>query len=77
MVERFNGRTSEIFATIHFDASRDLHETLHQYQKFYKPHIPQKNPGHIFPFRHSSNGKKTTITIQKNIYDHSIPDNKN
>ena len=31
MVERFNGRISEILATTHFDASRDLQETLYLY----------------------------------------------
>ena len=51
MVERFNGRISEILATTHFDASRDLQETLYQYQKIYNYHVPQKNIGHITPIQ--------------------------
>ena len=51
MVERFNGRISEILATTHFDASKDLQETLYQYQKIYNYHVPQKNIGHITPIQ--------------------------
>ena len=47
MVERFNGRISEILATTHFDASRDLQETLYQYQKIYN----YQNIGHITPIQ--------------------------
>ncbi|WP_419601093.1 hypothetical protein [Thiolapillus sp.] len=38
-------------ATTHFDASRDLQETLSPYQKIYNYHVPQKNIGHITPIQ--------------------------
>ena len=38
-------------ATTHFDASRDLQETLYPYQKIYNYHVPQKNIGHITPIQ--------------------------
>lgn len=70
MVERFNGRISEILATTHFDASRDLQETLYQYQKIYNYHVPQKNIGHITPIQALKDWhKKQPELFKKKIYD--------
>ncbi|WP_419629829.1 DDE-type integrase/transposase/recombinase, partial [Thiolapillus sp.] len=70
MVERFNGRISEILATTHFDASKDLQETLYQYQKIYNYHVPQKNLGHITPIQALKNWyKKRPEIFKKKVYD--------
>ena len=70
MVERFNGRISEILATTRFDAARDLRETLHQYQKIYNHHIPQKNLGHITPVQALKQWqKKQPELFKKKVYD--------
>ena len=53
-------------ATTHFDASRDLQETLSPYQKIYNYHVPQKNIGHITPIQALKGlAQKTTGIIQK------------
>jgi len=46
MVERFNGRISEILTTTHFNASEDLTQTLERYLHIYNHHIPQRALGH-------------------------------
>ena len=75
MVERFKGRISEILATTRFNASRDLRETLHQYQKIYNHHIPQKNLGHITPVQAlKSWQKKQPELFKKKVYDQARPD---
>lgn len=49
MVERFNGRISEVLATHHFDSAQDLETTLLRYAWLYNHHLPQKAIGHITP----------------------------
>lgn len=49
MVERFNGRISEILVTHHFDSCCDLTQTLQRYVYLYNYHIPQKNLNHKTP----------------------------
>ena len=51
MVERFNGRISDILKTTHFDGSQDLRQTLEKYMRIYNHHIPQKTLGHISPIQ--------------------------
>jgi len=42
MVERFNGRISEVLASHRFDSRADLENTLKRYCHLYNHHIPQK-----------------------------------
>lgn len=49
MVERFNGRISEILTSTRFDSAQDLRQTLMNYMRVYNHHIPQKALGHISP----------------------------
>ena len=49
MIERFNGRISDVLATTRFDSSENLAETLKRYVRIYNQHIPQKALGHISP----------------------------
>jgi len=49
MVERFNGRISDILKSTHFPSSKALAETISHYLKIYNYHIPQKNIGHQTP----------------------------
>jgi len=49
MVERFNGRISEVLATTRFDAAQSLADTLSRYVRLYNHHIPQRALGHIAP----------------------------
>ena len=41
MVERFNGRISDILKTHHFRSRLDLEQTLHRYVSLYNQHLPQ------------------------------------
>lgn len=41
MVERFNGRVSDILATHHFVSGQDLEQTLHRYVVLYNHQLPQ------------------------------------
>ena len=41
MVERFNGRISDVLKTHHFISGQDLEETLLRYVILYNEHLPQ------------------------------------
>ena len=41
MVERFNGRISDILKTHHFHSGEDLRATLHRYVDLYNHQLPQ------------------------------------
>ncbi len=49
MVERFNGRISEVLATRRFRSGEHLKETLTRYVSLYNHHIPQRALGHLNP----------------------------
>jgi len=49
MVERFNGRISEVLATRRFRSGEHLEDTLRRYVNIYNHHIPQRVLGHISP----------------------------
>lgn len=49
MVERFNGRISELVKQTRFTSAAHLHTTLDNYCKVYNHHIPQKALGFISP----------------------------
>jgi len=49
MVERFNGRISEVLATHRFHSGEQLQATLERYVSLYNHHLPQKALGHLSP----------------------------
>jgi len=49
MVERFNGRISDILTTPYFDSGNSLKQTLMRYAKLSNHVIPQKAIGHAPP----------------------------
>jgi hypothetical protein len=59
MVERFNGRISEVLNTTRFVSGEHLQETLQRYAALYNHHIPQRNLGHISPVQALINWHKT------------------
>ncbi|EAR22044.1 putative transcriptional regulator, Fis family protein [Nitrococcus mobilis Nb-231] len=42
MVERFNGRISDVLATTHFRSGEDLQTTIERHVKLYNEHLPQR-----------------------------------
>jgi transposase-like protein len=70
MVERFNGRISEVLATTRFDSSKSLAETLKQYVRVYNQHIPQKALGHIAPIQALKDWReKRPDLFKKHVYN--------
>lgn len=51
MVERFNGRISEVLATHRFDSAEDLAQTLTRYVLLYNQHLPQLALQHRTPLK--------------------------
>jgi transposase InsO family protein len=51
MVERFNGRISELLEQTRFDSRADLETTLLTYLKLYNHHIPQRAIGSKTPIQ--------------------------
>lgn len=49
MVERFNGRISQLLAQAQFRSSQHLRDKLEEYLMLYNHHIVQKNLGHVSP----------------------------
>jgi len=70
MVERFNGRISEVLATTRFDSSKSLEQTLINYVKVYNQHIPQKALGHITPIQALKNwANQRPELFKKRVYN--------
>jgi len=70
MVERFNGRISDVINQTTFSSSKQLKKTLLLYLRVYNHHIPQKNLGHITPVDALKNWKKTHPNLfKKSIYN--------
>ena len=51
MVERFNGRISDILATTRFRSAEDLKETITRYVKLHNTHLPQRALAHKTPLQ--------------------------
>ena len=49
MVERFNGRISEVVNQTRFASAAELEATLQSYLKTYNHHIPQRALNHLSP----------------------------
>lgn len=49
MVERFNGRISEVVKQTRFASSAELASTLNNHLLAYNHHIPQRSLGHLTP----------------------------
>jgi len=70
MVERFNGRISEIVKQTTFHTSKELADTMSNYLKIYNDHIPQRNIGHLTPIQKLKEWhQKKPELFKKNDYD--------
>ena len=70
MVERFNGRMSEIVKQTVFNSVNELVTTMTRYLKIYNYHIPQRNMGHLTPIQKLKEGyKKKPELFKRNVYD--------
>ena len=75
MVERFNGRISDILKRTRFTCAADLHATLEHYLKLYNHHLPQKALGHLTPVEALKEWRKKKPDIfVKRVYKQARPD---
>ncbi len=51
MVERFNGRISDLVQQTRFTSAAELETTLYKYLAVYNHHIPQRALSHQTPFQ--------------------------
>lgn len=76
MIERFNGRISDVLTTTRFDSSQDLEATLIRYVRIYNHAIPQRALGHITPIQALKNWyKQLPELFLKRVYNHPGLDN--
>ncbi len=75
MVERFNGRISDVLATRRYDSSEDLEQTLKRYCWVYNHHIPQRALQHQTPIATLKEWQeKRPDLFYKNVINHTGPD---
>lgn len=74
MVERFNGRISDVLATTRFVSGEELETTINRYAVLYNHHIPQKALDHNTPFDAMREWqKKCPDLFVKKIRNHTGP----
>ncbi len=70
MVERFNGRISEVVSQTRFTSAAELETTLERYVKTYNQQIPQRALNHLSPVQAlKERQKKKPELFRKRIYD--------
>jgi transposase InsO family protein len=70
MMERFNGRISELLKQTRFDSRADLETTLLNYLKLYNHHIPQRAIDSKTPIQALKEWKqKKPDLFVKRVYD--------
>lgn len=75
MVERFNGRISDVLATRRYESSEDLKQTLKRYCWLYNHHIPQKALNHHPPIEAMKGWQeKRPELFHKRVVNHAGPD---
>ena len=75
MVERFNGRLSQVLRSHNFNSAEDLGKTLHRFVWLYNHHLPQKALGHVAPVQALKAWKmKAPDLFVKNMRNHPGPD---
>ncbi|QFT85268.1 hypothetical protein FIU88_09800 [Halomonas sp. THAF12] len=75
MVERFNGRISDVLATRRYTSGEDLEQTLKRYMWLYNHHIPQKALHHQSPIVVMKEWQaKRPDLFTKRVVNHMGPD---
>lgn len=75
MVERFNGRISDVLATRRYESGVDLEQTLTRYNWLYNHHVPQKALHHQSPISVMKEWQiKRPELFNKQVINHAGPD---
>lgn len=70
MVERFNGRISEVVRQTRFASAAELETTLERYLKTYNQQIPQRALNHLSPVQALKEWqKKKPELFKKRVYN--------
>ena len=78
MVERFNGRISELLQQTRFNSRADLETTLLNYLKLYNHHVPQRAIGAKTPIQALKEWQqKKPYLFVKRVYDQTGLDSAN
>lgn len=76
MVERFNGRISQVVKTTYFANSEEMIATFNQYMKTYNHHIVQRNLGHLTPIQTMKKWyREKPELFNKKVYEQAGLDN--
>ncbi len=76
MVERFNGRISEVLATHRFNGAEDLAQTLTRYVGLYNQHLSQLALQHRTPLQAMKDWQKQKPELfKKRVINRAGPDN--
>ncbi|WP_457572188.1 IS481 family transposase [Desulfovulcanus sp.] len=75
MVERFNGRISEVIQQTRFASSNELKQALIRYLRLYNHHIPQRSLGYLAPVQALKNWQNSHPHLfTKSVYNETKPD---
>ena len=75
MVERFNGRVSEVIKQTKFGSSKELQKALMDYLRLYNHHIPQSSLGYLTPIQSLKKWQESHPHLfVKSVYNETKPD---
>jgi len=75
MVERFNGRISEVFQQTRFTSASELKETILKYLRLYNHHIPQSSLGYLTPVQALKKWQQSYPHLfVKSVYNNALLD---
>jgi transposase InsO family protein len=71
MVERFNGRVSEVIKQTKFGSGKELQKALMDYLRLYNHHIPQSSLGYLTPIQSLKKWQES-----QSVYNETKPDRR-
>jgi len=75
MVERFNGRISQVVKSTYFACAEEMETTLKRYQTTYNHHVIQRNLGHLTPIQSMKQWQSDKPELfKKRVYNHTVLD---
>ena len=76
MVERFNGRISQVVKSTYFACAEEMETTLTRYLTTYNHHVIQRNLGHLTPIQSMKQWQLDKPELfKKRVYNQAVLDN--
>ncbi|PWQ95015.1 integrase core domain-containing protein, partial [Leucothrix arctica] len=77
MVERFNGRISQVIKSTYFASAEEMETTLKRYLITYNHHVIQRNLGHLTPIQSMKQWQLDKPDLfKKKVYNHAVLDTR-